>query len=291
MALLCGLANSAAAVLEKREGMQVVATGSRGPLIAVLVRRRWWLVAMLLSALAWGAEVAALGLAPVPVVTTLRGLGRGGLVIAGHRWLDERFGRLELAGIAMLAAGSILTASSVASQAGSVPPISNAAEVIVAISAAAAAALFAHHRSGLSMGCAVGVLFAATGVLTKEIGDRFVRDGFAAVAHLVATPGPWLMVVLSVWAISLLQKALLAANAATVSAASATVSANGLIVASLGLYHQPLAVGTDVIFLAVGLVLSALGAITMAMAGPLATWAGVAARNKLDPPQSDDQGH
>lgn len=292
MALVCGLANSAAAVLEKREGMKVAALGSSGPLLTVLLRRRWWLVAMVLSALAWGAEAAALGLAPVPVVTTLRSVGRGGLVIAGHRWLGERFGRLELAGIGLLAAGGILTASSVTSQAGNVPPISNAAEVIVAATAALVAGLLSRRRSGVSMGCAVGVLFAATGVLTKEVGDRFVRDGFAAVPHLAATPGPWVMVVLSVWAVSILQEALLAANAATVAAASATVSANGLVVASLGLYHQPVAVGNDVVFVAVGLVLSALGAVTMAKAGPLAAWARVVrAGGQQARRRADDPGH
>ncbi len=289
MALVCGLANSAAAVLEKREAMKVAAPGNRGPLLSILVRRRWWLVAMVLSALAWGAEAAALGLAPVPVVTTLRSFGRSGLVIAGHRWLNERFGRLELAGIGLLATGGILTASSVASPSGNFPPISNAAEVIVAAGAALAAGLLSRGRSGLSMGCSVGVLFAATGVFTKEIGDRFVSDGFAAVPHLAATPGPWAMVVLSVWAVGLLQRAFLAANAATVSAASATVSANGLIVASLGLYHQPLAVGSNNIILAIGLVVSAFGAITMAKAGPLAAWARLAVDGQVARHRGDDR--
>src|SRR5579875_578327 len=97
-ALICGLANSAAAALEKREKMRI-GTGSRGlALLAILVRRPWWLLAMALSLLAWGAEAASLGLVAVPVVTSLRSLGRGGLVVIGHRWLGERFERLELTG-------------------------------------------------------------------------------------------------------------------------------------------------------------------------------------------------
>jgi hypothetical protein len=284
LALMCGLVNSAAAALEKREGLRAASDGHGFRLLAVLARRRWWLLAMALSALAWGAEAGALGLAPVPVVTTLRSAGRGGLVLAGHRWLGERFGRRELAGIVLLAAGGILTASSVASSNAASPPLSNVAELIVAVVAAVVAGGLMLGGAGPALGSAVGVLFVATGVFTKEIGDRVVRDGASAVTGLLATPGPWMMVALSVWAISLLQGAFLRANAATVSAASTTVSANGLIVAGVILYHEPLAAGADIIPLAMGVLLSALGAVALAGAGSLP--AAVATEATADDPSS-----
>lgn len=267
LALVCGLGNSGAAALEKREMVRGAPSGHGVRVLAGLARRPWWLFAMALSLLAWVAEAGALGLAPVPVVTTLRTLGRAGLVVAGHRWLGERFGRWELTGVALLAVGGILTASSVASANAAAKPLSDLTELLVALVCAAVAGGLALRGSGLELGSAVGVLFVATGVFTKEIGDRVVRDGISAITGLLATPGPWLMVILSVWAISLLQHAFSRSNAATVSAASTTISANGLIAAGVALYHEPLARGADIVPLLIGIVVSALGAVALAVRG------------------------
>jgi len=263
-ALICGLANSAAAALEKREMMQV-GVGSRGlALLAILIRRPLWLLAMALSLLAWTAEAGSLGLVAVPVVTSLRSLGRGGLVVIGHRWLAERFARIELAGLILLAVGGVLVASSVVTSGAANPPLSDLTEILVAVVLAMPAWLLARSRNGLAMGAAVGILFVATGVYTKEISDRVVRHGAAGLLHVLVTPGPWLMIMLSVWSLSLIQQAFARANAASVSAASTTVSANGLILAGVLLYHQPLASGAELIPLVLGIVLSAVGAVALA---------------------------
>lgn len=264
LALICGLANSAAAALEKREMMRV-GVGERGlALLATLFRRPWWLLAMALSLLAWAAEAGSLGLVPVPVVTSLRSLGRGGLVVAGHRWLGERFTRIELTGVLLLALGGVLVASSVITSGAAAPPLSDLTEVLTAIVLSVPAWLLARSHSGLLKGAAVGVLFAATGVFTKEIADRVVRDGGAAIVKLLITPGPYLMVALSAWSLTLIQHAFARANAASVSAASTTVSANGLILAGVLLYGEPLAHGTELVPLLLGIVLSAIGAVALA---------------------------
>jgi hypothetical protein len=271
LALVCGVANSAATALEKRESVRA-GDGRRGlRLLGTLVRRRWWLLAMALSVLAWVSEAGALGLAPVPVVTTLRGTGRGGLVLAGHRWLGERFGRRELAGVALLAVGGILTASSVTGGSSAERPLSNLTEVAVAVAVVAVMVLLRRAHSGLLVGSGVGVAFVATGLFTKEIGDRVVREGSSAILPLLATPGPWLMVGLSLWAIALLQHAFRVANAASVSAASTAVSANGLIVASAVLYARPLATGAALGVLVTGIVTSTVGAVALAGSAPAAS--------------------
>ncbi|MHB1467930.1 MAG: hypothetical protein ACYCSI_05425 [Solirubrobacteraceae bacterium] len=222
---------------------------------------------MALSVLAWAAEAGAFALAPVPVVTTLRSLGRGGLVLAGRRWLGERFGRVELVGVALLAIGGVLTASSVISSSHAARPLSDAVELFLAGAIALLAVSLSRSRNGLVLGTAVGILFVATGVFTKEIGDRIAREGLSSgVPALLATPGPYLMVALSAWAITMLQHALARANAASVSAANTTVSAIGLIVAGLILYDERLASGADVVLLAVGILLSGLGGIALATA-------------------------
>ncbi len=263
-ALLCGLANSAAAALEKHQMMQV-GVGKRGlSLLASLGRSPGWLLAMGLSLLAWLAEAGSLALVPVPVVTSLRSLGRGGLVFMGHRWLGERFRRIELLGVILLAVGGIVVASTVQVSGATSPPLSDLTEVLVGLISAVVAWLLARSRSGVMMGAAVGVLFVATGVFTKEISDRVVRHGDIGIYKLLLTPGPWLMIALSVWSLSTIQHAFTRSNAASVSAASTTVSANGLIIAGVVLYHQPLASGATLVPLIIGIVLSAIGAIALA---------------------------
>ncbi|MGC9221229.1 MAG: hypothetical protein ACP5H2_07750, partial [Solirubrobacteraceae bacterium] len=190
---------------------------------------------------------------------------RGGLVAAGHRWLGERFGRAELLAVLMLLAGGVLTALSVVSV-GTAAPLSDLDEVIAAVVLAAVAGVLARSSRGVMLGAGVGVLYVATGLFTKEIADRFVRDGLAAVPKLVITPGPWLMIALGVWAISMVQHAFARANAATVAAATTTISADGLILASVILYGQPLTRGGGVIPLVLGILLSSVGAVALAFA-------------------------
>ncbi len=268
LALVCGLAYSAAAALEKREVLRAM-PGARGlGLLAALIRRRWWLLAMALSVLAWAAEAGALALAAIPVVTSLRSLGRGGLVLAGHRWLGERFGRFELIGVVLLAIGGILVASSVISSSGVAPPLSDLDQILVAVAASLIAGALSFSRNGLVLGSAGGVLFVATGVFTKEIGDWIARDGLGSgVPALLSTPAPYLAIAIGVWSIALLQHAFARANAASVASANTVVSANGLIIAGLILYKERLATGSDLILLVVGLLLSALGAVALATAG------------------------
>ncbi|MHB1929015.1 MAG: hypothetical protein ACYCUG_06265, partial [Acidimicrobiales bacterium] len=259
LALLCGVANSAAAAIEKRESVR--APGGAGlRLLAQLARRWWWLVAMGLSVVGWVSEAGGLALAPVAVVATLRSTGRGGLVLFGHRWLGEHFTRRELIGVAMLAVGGIVVALSAGGNGPPERPLANAVEVELAAIVVAVTLLLRLSRRGVVAGAAVGVLYAATGIYTKEIGDRVARLGAAAVPGLLASPGPWLMVAMSVWAISVTQRAFRRANAASVSAASTTVSGLGLIFASAVVYERRLAPLALAVPFAVGLLLSVLGA-------------------------------
>ena len=245
--------------------MLQVGVGERGlALLAILIRRPFWLLAMALSLLAWAAEAGSLGLVPVPVVTSLRSLGRGGLVVIGHRWLGERFALMELAGVLLLGVGGVVVASTVIGTDAAGAPLSGVTELLLAAGLALPAAALARSSSGILKGAAVGVLFVATGVFTKEISDRVVRHGMTGLYHVLLTPGPWLMVLMSVWSLSLAQHAFARANAASVAAASTTVSANGLIIAGVALYHQPLAHGADLVALTLGIALSAVGAIALA---------------------------
>jgi drug/metabolite transporter (DMT)-like permease len=272
LALISGMLNAGAAALEKREGMRL-GTGRKGArLLAVLARRPLWLLAMALSAVAWVAEAASLALAPVPVVATVRNAGRGLLVVAGGRWLDEHFTRLELAGVALASAGGALTTVSAAGTAVTRRPLSNLTELAVGVSClvGAGAVTWCGSRlaaddpararvAGVATGAAVGLLFAATGVFTKEIGDRFAAHGARALLSVIASAGLWLMLAMAAWAQSLLQQAFRKANAATVSAANASVASLGLICAGFALYGQVVPRGAGALALVGGIAVSLTG--------------------------------
>jgi drug/metabolite transporter (DMT)-like permease len=276
LALISGMFNATAAWLEKREGMRTATARQGLRLLAALARRPAWLLAMVLSAVAWVAEAASLALAPVPVVATLRNAGRGLLVVGGHRWLEERFSPLEMAGVVLASAGGAITAVGADHSQVVRKPLSNWTELIVGASCALAAGVvvFASSRwgggpgpsgdrrrqaAGVGRGAAVGLLFAGTGVFTKEIGDRFAIFGAGGLAAVLPSTGVWLMIVMSVWAQSLLQQAFRRANAASVSAANASVASLGLIGAGFALYHQNLPGGAGAGLLIGGVAVSLAG--------------------------------
>ncbi|HTT92327.1 MAG TPA: hypothetical protein VMF65_22425 [Acidimicrobiales bacterium] len=292
LALVSGMFNAAAAVLEKREGMST-GLGRRGmQLLAALARRPAWVLAMALSALAWVGEAASLALAPVPVTATLRNAGRGLLVIGGARWLKERFTFTELVGFVLATTGGVITAISVVDSPVPRKLLSNLAQVLVAAGCILVAALVAassrwlagegrlaregavvspgrERVAGLVMGAAVGVLYAGTGVFTKEVGDRVAVYGLAAgLKAALLSAGTWLMVSMAVWAQSLVQQAFRHANAASVSAVNACISSLGLIGAGFALYGESLPRGFNAVLLVCGIAVSLGGAVLLIATRP-----------------------
>jgi drug/metabolite transporter (DMT)-like permease len=290
--------NATAAWLEKREGMRTATTRSGMRLLAALARRPAWLAAMVLSALAWVGEAASLALAPVPIVATLRNAGRGLLVVGGGRWLNERFSRLEILGVALASGGGIITAIGAANSKVVHKPLSNWTEIVVGASCILAAGVVSglssrlspsrlspsrlspsglgatgddHRRkaAGIATGAAVGLLYAGTGVFTKEIGDRFAIYGIGGLTAVLPSAGIWLMVLMSVWAQSLLQQAFRRANAASVSAANASVASLGLIGAGFALYHQGLPRGAGTALLLGGIIVSVAGTLLLVGSKPV----------------------
>ncbi len=173
----------------------------------------------------------------------------------------------------MASAGGILTTVSAADHtAVTRRPLSNLSELAVGAVCLVGAGVVAWcgsrlrgtgaaraKASGVGTGCAVGLLFAGTGVFTKEIGDRFALHGPLAVASVAASAGPWLMLVMAAWSQSLLQQAFRKANAATVSAANASVASLGLIGAGFALYGQAVPTGTGGVALLAGIAVSLAG--------------------------------
>jgi drug/metabolite transporter (DMT)-like permease len=276
LALVSGIANAAAAGIEKHQGMHFGGHHNGFRLLATLARRPLWLVAIVLSALAWVAEASSFALAPVPAVATLRNAGRGLLVVGGSRWLGERFSRLEVVGVVLASAGGVLTAIAAAHAQVAKRPLSNLTEGVVALTCAIAAALVSSlprllpnrlprtsQAAGLAFGVAVGLLFAGTSVFTKEVGDRFALYGTGALKDLIESTGLWLMLGMAVWSQSLIQQAFRRANAATISAANNSVSSLGLIAAGFVLYGEKLPTRGGTALLFIGIAVSIIGTVLL----------------------------
>lgn len=306
VALVSGTLMALAAALEKREGMRTALSVKGFTLLAALVRRPIWVAGILTSALGWVLEAAALAMAPVSVVATLRNAGRGMLVPFGWRWLGERFSRVELGGVVLTILGGTITAfgstgaSIVRAPLGDLTLVEVAGGCALVAGAVAAASrvlagdllpgsaktFFERRRSqaaGIAAGASVGVLFAGTGIYTKEIGDRVALHGLAGLASAFATPSPYLMVASTVWAQSILQQAFRRANAASVASANASVASSGLIAAGFALYGQHMSGSLGAIAVFGGIVLATVGTVMLAASRPAVSAAAAVL-------SSDDEG-
>lgn len=236
VAVATGIAYNAAAALQKREAVQVE-TGAHN-LLGKLMRRKAWVAATLLSFVAWAGQVAALALAPIALVVPLLSIGAAVLVILGVRWLHEKFSRAELIGIALVAAGAAMAGASEAGETASRTPLGFAVQIVVAAIALCAPLIVVRRRAALPYGVASGVGFAAVAIFSKELGDRFAERGLRAIPHLLASPAPWALAIVSVVALSLLQAGFQRGNAASVMAALAVPEAIGPLIAGFWLYHE-----------------------------------------------------
>lgn len=264
-AALCGLTNSLAAALQKREGRTVEHSKQGISLLLVLVRRPRWLATIVLSVLAWAFDAVALGSAPVPAVTTIRSAGRIPLVPVGVRWFGERFSRTELSGVMLALVGAALTAVSAGHATQVVhTPLAVWEQVLIGVGILVVAWLVARLRSGIANAAASGVAFVGTGVFTKEIGDRFFTHGFGAIEATLASPGLWFMVVLGIAGQAYLQNSLRLANVASATVTSTGISTNGLVLFNYLIYRAPFPGGLLGVGIVAGLVCATAGTYLMA---------------------------
>lgn len=263
LSLFSGLANASAAALEKREALVVAATVKGFRLLAALIRRPWWLVAMAVSVAAWVAQATSLALLPVAVAASLLGAGRALLVVLGVRWLGERFRARELVGVGLASAGAIAVAATSQGNVSRVE-LSNWAQLALGGGAVVVAFVVTRWRTGIGYGAGAGVLFATTGAYTKEIADRFATHGLGGLVLVLAGPSLWVMLAFTVLALRYLQTAFREANAASVSATNAAVSMNGLILIGFVLYHEPFPSGPLGLVMLLGILATAVGTALLA---------------------------
>ena len=265
IAVATGVAYNLGAALQKREATEV-AVGAKH-LLRQLAKRKVWLAATALSTFAWVGQVAALALAPVALVVPLLATGSAVLVVLGVRFLHERFRTPELVGVALVAVGAAAAGASEAGSTASHHALRYSVQFLIVIVAAVCALLVMRWRSGVAYGAASGFGFAAVAIFSKEIGDGFANRGIRAVPHLLASPAPYLLLAVSLGALSLLQAGFQRGNAASVMAALSVPESIGPLIAGFWLYHEKYPHGIAAGVLPAGLVCAIAGSALLARHG------------------------
>ena len=191
-----------------------------------------WLAATSLVVAGWGLETAALALAPVALVFPVALSGIALVAALSARWFHERLVPSEWAGVALSLAGAAAASLSLGEEALRSGGLSRLAlGLAVGILAAAGVASLALGRRGrgaeLSLASGAGLLYAASGLLTK------------ALALALAASSPWEVLVIvpplaaaSLLAMGALQAAFQGGRATVAVAWSGTISS--FVPAALG---------------------------------------------------------
>ena len=262
MAVVAGIGFSIAATLQKREAVRFEDRPFR--LLQRLAGRWLWLLAMAVDVGSWVAQATALALAPIAVAVPLMGLGTGLLVALGIVALKERFTVVEVLAIGMTLAGA--AGASVASGGLHAARASLSPWVQLGVAATALVVSFvvARLRTGMAYGLAAGILYAASAIFTKEVGDRFASRGWGAVALLAKTPAPWLLIPLGLIALAFAMSGFRLANAASVMATMSALDSAALILAGFLLYHERYPAGAAGVLLTASLLTSLIGIVLVA---------------------------
>jgi hypothetical protein len=141
-----------------------------------------WLTGLLVGLGGWGLYLGALALAPLSIVQAASAGGIGILALL----VPEKLTRLERAGVGVAILGLVLLAVSL----GGSTHGKHASEwevVLWLLASLGVAGVLAIFRSGVSLGAAAGVLYAAGDVATKAVaGGRFVFVPALLAAHGLA---------------------------------------------------------------------------------------------------------
>src|SRR5882724_6961510 len=107
LALGCALISGVALLCKHRGAVNAPDVAMRRPLrsASALFRSRWWAIGFGLAFLAWCLHVAALSMAPLSLVQAVIAGGLVMLAVHARRWFGIAFGRRELIGLGLAAAG------------------------------------------------------------------------------------------------------------------------------------------------------------------------------------------
>lgn len=141
-----------------------------------------WLGGNGLTLVGWICQFFALLRAPIGLVQPTMAAGVGFLAFIAVRWFHEKLRAWEWAGVAACSAGILLLALSVdprrelAARRMDAPALILSIGLLVFIAAAGLLVSRRTSRVEVLLGCAAGVLYAGTGLLTKALGIALFDD-------------------------------------------------------------------------------------------------------------------
>lgn len=213
-------------------------------LLGRLVRRPLWLAGLGAEIGGFLLEVVALGAAPFVLVQPVIAAGVVVLVVGGAWILDERLSRRGVSGVVAIAGAGGLLAVAFRSGAQLGTPATDGEQVgaaAVAVAIVVSLLVVAARRrrpAALALATAAGVLYGVASISTRQVGLVLDPLTGAAVRHLLASPAPYLLAVLSIGAIGLLQRALQAGAAVVVFPVLTGVSALVPIVLGVAMLQE-----------------------------------------------------
>jgi hypothetical protein len=190
LAITSMICYSLGVVVQKRRALALPAFS--GATAKTFISDGGWLGGTALSLVGWLLELGAMQYAPMGLVKPAMAAGIGLLAFFAVRWLDERLRVREWAGVMACSVGLAFLAFSTDPQVEVAAHVSNggvllpALVVLIALaSVALVVALRSSNAAELGFGCAVGLLYAGTGLLTKALGIALVDDRNYARAFLL----------------------------------------------------------------------------------------------------------
>jgi drug/metabolite transporter (DMT)-like permease len=265
LAVATALTSIVGFLYKHRGAVESPAVNWRRPLWSsvVLFRSRWYTLGVLIAMAGWGLHVGALSLAPISLVQATIAGGLVLLTVVADRFFAHRVTRREWIGVALAAAGLAFLAATLDGDADSAHSSYHAATLtafiaIVGTLGIVVAALGRDApRSGVLLGAAAGLLWAASDTSIKALSDHLGDDGAAAILF-----SPLAAVILAVSLVGLLISARSLQIGPAVSVIAVTsVAANALTIAAGPIvFSEPFpdhALGVIVRVLAFALVISA----------------------------------
>ena len=235
VAVLAAALYNAGYILEKRALTDLPPLGVNPVgLVKIVTRSRQWLGGFAAMVAGLMLQVAALTMAPVSVVQPVLAGGLVVLVVAGGPLLGEELGRRQRSALVLVLAAVVAIAVSSrpgAHLASSVPSRSFAALVLpVVIAAGVAGSWGARSRSApifasAALAGAAGLLYGLGAIAEKAVAAKVVGQGVVAGARsALASPYPWLFLVVTFTGMVVFQLALQRHPASVVAIFSNVVS-------------------------------------------------------------------
>ncbi|HZE30576.1 MAG TPA: hypothetical protein VE198_03960 [Actinoallomurus sp.] len=253
LGLIATVLYNAGFVLEKRALRDLPPLSMRriGRLVRLLATSKAWLTGFFVMGMGMACQVVVMSLVPLSVAQPIQLAGLALLVVFSSVFLGERTTQREWAGLGVLALSLLLICLSMEptrlglhagtgvmfSVIGGTVFLGLAAFVTAARSGARSGRLPA---PGLLYGAASGLLYGAAGLQTKGVSGFLAEDAHHFVGRTLASPYPYLYLVLSGAGLLLFQTALQRGRASIVVPVSSVVGSVYTVLAGTAVFGEPL---------------------------------------------------